>query len=239
MIYTMQLHLFVPFLSFAFAFAFSSPQPSHHLQGSPCMQANNQALAPGNYSEDCLFLNIYLPSSARLNSSAGDPGLLPVMLWIHGGYFVWGTANLYDGTTLTSTGNIIVVTLNYRLGPFGSSLTFLPTNLIFLGLHTYSRLFSTRFVKWRECTRGRELWNGRPTPGFDLGPTVRSLSSPCRNFSLLNAYLGISHTLEEIPIKCTPFPLSFDQNWLFFFFDLFTSELFQARAQGLFQLVSM
>uniref|UniRef100_T1K1T4 Carboxylesterase type B domain-containing protein n=1 Tax=Tetranychus urticae TaxID=32264 RepID=T1K1T4_TETUR len=47
---------------------------------------------------------------------------LPVLVFIHGESYDWGTGNLYDGSILSSFGNVIVVTLNYRLGVFG----FLP-----------------------------------------------------------------------------------------------------------------
>ncbi len=63
------------------------------------------------YSEDCLTLNIYTP--------AADSARRPVMVWIHGGAFVTGSGNLYDGTHLAQAGDIVVVTINYRLGVFG------------------------------------------------------------------------------------------------------------------------
>ena len=63
-------------------------------------------------SEDCLTLNIYAPAN-----SADTP--LPVMVWIHGGGNYAGSAGEYDGSHLASAHNVIVVTANYRLGPFG------------------------------------------------------------------------------------------------------------------------
>lgn len=65
-------------------------------------------------SEDCLTLNIF---TQNLNANARRP----VMVWIHGGGFVngSGSAELYDGSELASRG-VIVVTINYRLGRFGS-----------------------------------------------------------------------------------------------------------------------
>ncbi|XP_070577223.1 cholinesterase-like isoform X2 [Ptychodera flava] len=64
-------------------------------------------------SEDCLFLNIWVPYPRQEN--------MAVMVWIHGGSFNWGTANVhqYNGKVLATTQNVIVVTMNYRLGPFG------------------------------------------------------------------------------------------------------------------------
>ncbi len=64
-------------------------------------------------SEDCLFLNIWSPSA--------DQEKRPVMVWIHGGAFTLGSASdpWYDGTSFAATHNIVVVTLNYRLGILG------------------------------------------------------------------------------------------------------------------------
>ncbi|MBV8966035.1 MAG: carboxylesterase family protein [Mycobacteriaceae bacterium] len=63
-------------------------------------------------SEDCLTLNVWAPKSR-----AGER--LPVMVWIHGGAFVNGSGDIYDARWLVARGNIIVVTLNYRLGALG------------------------------------------------------------------------------------------------------------------------
>ena len=62
-------------------------------------------------SEDCLYLNVYTPNPAGSG--------LPVMVWIHGGSFIMGSGADYDGTMLAQKGNLIVVTINYRLGPLG------------------------------------------------------------------------------------------------------------------------
>jgi para-nitrobenzyl esterase len=67
--------------------------------------------AGGSTTEDCLFLNVSTPVSARR--------LLPVMVWIHGGGFTTGAGGDYDATALTARGPVLVVTINYRLGPFG------------------------------------------------------------------------------------------------------------------------
>ncbi|XP_054569706.1 neuroligin-1 isoform X1 [Eptesicus fuscus] len=107
-------------------------------------------------SEDCLYLNIYVPTEdvkriskecARKpgkkicrkggpltkkqtddlgdNDGAEDEdirdsgGPKPVMVYIHGGSYMEGTGNLYDGSVLASYGNVIVITVNYRLGVLG------------------------------------------------------------------------------------------------------------------------
>jgi para-nitrobenzyl esterase len=62
-------------------------------------------------SEDCLTLNIWSPGV--------DSELRPVLVWIHGGGWLIGSGRLHDGTSLATLGDVVVVTLNYRLGPFG------------------------------------------------------------------------------------------------------------------------
>ncbi|XP_070551775.1 acetylcholinesterase-like [Ptychodera flava] len=63
-------------------------------------------------SEDCLFLNIYVP---QIGSDK-----LAVMVWIHGGALILGSGGQnYDGTPLAALGDVILVAINYRLGPFG------------------------------------------------------------------------------------------------------------------------
>lgn len=66
-------------------------------------------------SEDCLYLNIWVPVQKIDNKP------FSTMVWIHGGAFNTGTSNMdvHYGRFLASIGNVIVVTLNYRLGAFG------------------------------------------------------------------------------------------------------------------------
>ncbi|KAM4800457.1 cocaine esterase-like [Urocitellus parryii] len=68
---------------------------------------------PSPLSEDCLYLSIYVPAHAREGSN------LPVMVWIHGGALVMGSASMYDGSILAATENVLVVTIQYRLGVLG------------------------------------------------------------------------------------------------------------------------
>jgi para-nitrobenzyl esterase len=80
--------------------------------GPACQQPAMPGPESYRRSEDCLTLNVFRPFEFE------DP--LPVMVWIHGGSFVAGTAGdgLFDGSKLAQAG-VIVVTLNYRLGAFG------------------------------------------------------------------------------------------------------------------------
>ncbi|KAF2988311.1 hypothetical protein EK904_008464 [Melospiza melodia maxima] len=64
-------------------------------------------------SEDCLYLSVYSPAG----SSKKDK--LPVMVWIHGGNFIFGGAARYDGSALSAYENVVVVLIQYRLGLLG------------------------------------------------------------------------------------------------------------------------
>lgn len=86
--------------------------------GACCPQPGYVAGAPGapaqplTYAEDCLHLNIWAPQNAK------D---LPVLIYIHGGGFVYGCGSLeqYNGKYFAESENTIIVTINYRLGAFG------------------------------------------------------------------------------------------------------------------------
>ncbi|XP_034037286.1 liver carboxylesterase 4-like [Thalassophryne amazonica] len=64
-------------------------------------------------SEDCLYLNIYTPGNKAPDAK------LPVMVWIHGGVFVSGSASMYDGSALAAYQDVVVVVIQYRLGLLG------------------------------------------------------------------------------------------------------------------------
>jgi carboxylesterase type B len=73
-------------------------------------------------SEDCLYLNVWTPADAT-NSSG-----YPVMVFIHGGAFKWGSGSTftYDGNNLAAGGKVIVVNMDYRVGEFFNRLQ-IPT----------------------------------------------------------------------------------------------------------------
>ena len=89
--------------------------------GSSCSQfssalGGDESAPPGTLvgSEDCLFT----PAFTSSEIPAADERL-PVMFWIHGGGNTIGTSSFYDGSRLASRENVVVVTVNYRLGPIG------------------------------------------------------------------------------------------------------------------------
>ena len=87
--------------------------------GNACPQIGSQlggATNPDDFGkpighEDCLFLDVYTPGQTE--------ELLPVMVWIHGGGNTIGQTGFYNGGNLATTHNVIVVNVQYRLGPFG------------------------------------------------------------------------------------------------------------------------
>ena len=66
--------------------------------------------------EDCLYLDVYAP---KMSADEAAKANLPVMMWIHGGSNTWGRAQQYDGSVLAARHNVIVVIVQYRLGPLG------------------------------------------------------------------------------------------------------------------------
>jgi len=86
----------------AIKFSSDAPQPPSPFTPQP---------TPSQSEEDCLTLNIWTPSV--------DDNKRPVMFWIHGGSYKTGGANRYDGIPLTKRGDVVVVIINYRLGPLG------------------------------------------------------------------------------------------------------------------------
>ncbi|MFI9380764.1 carboxylesterase/lipase family protein [Kutzneria sp. NPDC052558] len=77
----------------------------------PQIGPTGDELMPGS-SEDCLYLNVTTP-----RTPAARPK--PVMVWLHGGGFYAGAAADYDGSRLAVEGDVIVVTVAYRLGTIG------------------------------------------------------------------------------------------------------------------------
>jgi len=85
--------------------------------GSRCIQDLGGDIELGRETdEDCLTLNVWTPAGGP-DSAPARPR--PVMVWIHGGSFVNGSGGVYDARRLASRGDIVVVTVNYRLGVLG------------------------------------------------------------------------------------------------------------------------
>ncbi|KAJ0057762.1 hypothetical protein NL108_017622, partial [Boleophthalmus pectinirostris] len=85
-----------------------------------CLQLN-MLMTQVSGSNDCLYLNIWVPHGSQVSSN------LPVMVWIYGGAFMMGSSMgsisqgvyTYDGQEIANRGNVIVVSLGYRVGTLG------------------------------------------------------------------------------------------------------------------------
>ena len=85
-----------------------NPEDVSNVHGVP------QMLAPSQYEEDCLYLNVWTPANTAQDK-------LPVFIWVHGGGLVAGSGVecVCDGEGLAGRKDMVVVTINYRLGFFG------------------------------------------------------------------------------------------------------------------------
>lgn len=95
------------------AFSPMAPQVAAVGAGMVGAMGVERAVDPRPMSEDCLYLNVWSPGA--------DQEKRPVMVYIHGGAFTLGSASdpWYDGTSFAANHNIVVVSLNYRLGILG------------------------------------------------------------------------------------------------------------------------
>jgi para-nitrobenzyl esterase len=96
----------------AFAYGASTPQGGGGDGGGLFSSWTPNPVPP--QSEDCLFLNVWTPALR-------DAKRRPVMLWLHGGGFAFGSGSsaVYDGTRLAKRGDVVVITINHRLNLFG------------------------------------------------------------------------------------------------------------------------
>jgi para-nitrobenzyl esterase len=145
--------------------------------GSPCIQYGSPLGGVGEAgtrqgSEDCLFLNVYAP---RLAPTELANQSLPVMLWIHGGGNTVGHAAFYDGQVLAQRERIVVVMINYRLGPLG---WFVPPENISLNQDTsdpdlsgnYGNLDVIAALRWVRDNASR--FGGDPSQVTVLGESA-------------------------------------------------------------------
>lgn len=119
----------VKFLGIPYAHAnrFEPPRPptpwNHTLDatnyGKICPQPTNVPplnIKPENISEQCLNLNIFVPNTTAFENKRSP---LPVLVFLHGGGYMTGGGFQFDGSILATEGDMLVVTINYRLGALG------------------------------------------------------------------------------------------------------------------------
>ncbi|WP_185996196.1 carboxylesterase/lipase family protein [Nocardioides campestrisoli] len=156
---------------------FERPQPVKPWRGtldataprSQCAQLGNGTGNPTTFVEDCLYLNVTTPAG-RSARRAG----LPVMVWIHGGSFLTGDGASYDAGKLATRGDVVVVTINYRLGPFG----FL--NHPDLGTSNAALLDQQAALRWVQ--RNARAFGGNPRNVTVFGESAGS-ASVCANIA--------------------------------------------------------
>ncbi|HVH06298.1 MAG TPA: carboxylesterase/lipase family protein [Myxococcota bacterium] len=155
----------------------TAPQPGPRTFRGPLANL----IGGGPESEDCLTLNVWTPGT--------DGARRPVMVWIHGGAFVIGSGRtlVYSGSRLARQGDVVVVTLNYRLGALGFAhlgLTGAPGLEDAANLGIQDQIAALRFVREHIAAFGGDPDNvtvfgesaGAMSVGTLLGaPTARPL----------------------------------------------------------------
>lgn len=146
-------------------------------------------------SEDCLFLTLYRPEVDSPSKKAR-----PVMMWIHGGGFETGSifSVAYDGSYIATMGDVIVVTIQYRLGSFGFLYGETPDTQGNAGL--YDQIMALKWIKENAAAFGGDPHQvtifGESAGGMSVGALILSpLTNGLFKRAILqsgapNSYLG-------------------------------------------------
>ena len=140
-------------------------------------------------TEDCLYLNVFVPPGA----GAAQHGL-PVMFWIYGGGFAGGESNDYNASKLATQGNVVVVTINYRVGVLGNFAH--PALAREDRLHTNYGIMDQQFaLKWvKQNIKG---FGGDPTNVTVFGESAGGVSVYSQMASPLAAKLFSKAIVES------------------------------------------
>ncbi len=143
-------------------------------------------------TEDCHFLSIYTPSRK---------GARPVLVWIHGGAYLAGSGEeaAYDGSMLVEEGDIVVVTISYRLGAFGY-LHDMDNRIVNLGLK--DQIAALRWVRDNiSCFGGdpdKITLAGQSAGGHSVASILSSSNEPlCRRAIIQSAPFTFSNTVKS------------------------------------------
>ena len=135
--------------------------------GPHCAQVGG-AFGIASDSEDCLFLNVFMPKLA-----IQELPFAPVMVWIHGGALVTGLSDVYDPSPLVARG-VVVVTINYRLGALGFlAHPALAAESAQGAAGNYGLLDQQAALQWVQ--HNIRHFGPRPSVGADLHDQVRCL----------------------------------------------------------------
>lgn len=151
-------------------------------------------MAVSRFDEDCLTVNIWTPTA--------DPdALLPVLVWFHGGAYLSGAASAewYDGAALAERGDIVVVTVGFRIGVLGY-LSVSATHGVESGSANRGLLDQRLALEWvQENIRG---FGGDPSR-----VTVAGQSAGAHSILALHALPGSRHLFQRAILQSTPFDL--------------------------------
>lgn len=170
-----------------------------------CMQTYLPGFNDGySFDEDCLFLNVIVTQSTLAAVQNDTTKLRPVMVWIHGGGFLFGSANnaFYDGTALAVMNDVVFVSINYRLGAFG--FLHLPESGIPGNMGLWDQLLALKWVQ-----NNIHFFGGNPDQVTIFGESAGSMSvsahilSPQSNGLFKNAIMQ-SGSLYNIPLWINP-----------------------------------
>jgi len=144
---------------------FSPIAPQNLMMGGFSVQA------PQPQSEDCLYLNIWTPGL--------DNTKRPVMVWVHGGAFIGGSGSdaMYDSDKLQKRGNIVLVSINYRLGMLGFLRLKDVTGGKIPATGNEGLLDQIQALKW--VKENIEAFGGDPTNITVFGESAGSVSIAC------------------------------------------------------------
>ncbi|MFE2287075.1 carboxylesterase/lipase family protein [Streptomyces sp. NPDC059443] len=205
------------------ATAYGSGSPQAVREGDPML--GGHGFPP--FDEDCLTLNVWTP--------AADGARRPVLVWIHGGAFISGSGAMpnYSGETFARDGDLVVVNLNYRLGPLGL-LTFASDEGAGCGnLWLTDQLAALRWVQDNIAAFGGDPGNvtvaGQSAGALstaalaghagDAGhgrlfrrailqsvPLAMPLATPTESLARTAAFMGIAGAKDEEELRALPWP---------------------------------
>ena len=161
---------------------------------SPCAQRAGEQPVAGS-SEDCLYLNVTTPRSKS--------GRKPVMVWIHGGGNLQGMGASYDPRRMVERGDVVVVTINYRVGVFG----FLSHPGL-AGSGTFGLQDQQAALRW--VRRNAAFFGGDPRNVTVFGESAGGvdicgqLTSPATKGLFDKAILQSGSCLTRVPTYTTP-----------------------------------
>ncbi len=159
---------------------------------SACPQVVRFDLTEASEDEDCLFLNVAVPVAAPRGANKHA-----VLIWIHGGAYVGGAANLYPIDYLARTANIVVVSINYRLGALG-----VMPHPAFEVAHNGALAFEDQRRAMRWVQQNIAAFGGDPGNVTIAGESAGA-SSVCVHLTSPKQSAGLFHKAISQSVGCT------------------------------------